>query len=279
MRIAVTGASGFIGRHVVAALLRHQVDLVLAVRDRSRLTTVADVEIVELDITNPSSEAMSRLGKSDLLIHLAWDGLPNYKSAFHFETELPRQYKFLKGLINAGLGSLMVAGSCAEYGMQSGPLAEDLPALPVNAYGFAKDALRRELMFLRETQPFALNWARLFYMYGEGQSASSLRPQLEAAVMRGDAVFNMSGGEQLRDYLSVGEVARQLVALAMAGGDNGVVNICAGQPTSIRRLVEGWIAEHGWNISLNLGHYPYADYESMAFWGDRRRFDAITRNP
>jgi dTDP-6-deoxy-L-talose 4-dehydrogenase (NAD+) len=42
--------------------------------------------------------------------------------------------------------------------------------------------------------------------------------------------------------------------------------------------VEGWIAENGWEIALNLGHYPYPDYEPMAFWGDRDRLDAILNN-
>jgi nucleoside-diphosphate-sugar epimerase len=275
MRIAVTGASGFIGRHIVAELVQHPVDVVLAGRDRARLPRAINAEIVELDIANSGADVLDRLGHPDLVIHLAWGGLPNYGSAAHFETELPRQYRFLKGLAESGLKALLVTGTCAEYGMQSGPLSEHMPALPVNAYGFAKEALRRQLLFLRETQPFALTWARLFYMYGQGQPGSSLLPQLEAAVRRGDTVFNMSGGEQLRDYLPVSDVARNITKLALTGGDHGIVNVCDGQPTSVRRLVETWISKHGWEIALNLGHYPYSDYEPMAFWGDRRRLDSI----
>ena len=83
----------------------------------------------------------------------------------------------------------------------------------------------------------------------------------------------MSGGEQLRDYLPVEEVARHLVSLALDAGGHGVVNVCSGTPISIRSLVEGWIAQNGWSIGLNRGHYPYLDYEPMAFWGDRRKLD------
>jgi dTDP-6-deoxy-L-talose 4-dehydrogenase (NAD+) len=77
----------------------------------------------------------------------------------------------------------------------------------------------------------------------------------------------MSGGEQMRDYLPVTEVARAIVSLAMKESDIGIVNVCSGRPVSVRRLVEGWISENGWNIELNLGRYPYPDYEPMAFWG------------
>jgi dTDP-6-deoxy-L-talose 4-dehydrogenase (NAD+) len=84
----------------------------------------------------------------------------------------------------------------------------------------------------------------------------------------------MSGGEQLRDYLPVVEVARLLVSLALNGRDNGIINICSGEPISVRRLVESWIAANGWSIELNLGHYPYPTFEPMAFWGDRRKLAA-----
>ena len=50
-------------------------------------------------------------------------------------------------------------------------------------------------------------------MYGQGQSSTSLFTKLKEAIVRGDKVFNMSGGEQLRDYLPVGEIARQIVRL------------------------------------------------------------------
>jgi len=112
-------------------------------------------------------------------------------------------------------------------------------------------------------------------MYGQGQSNTSLFTKLKEAVVRGDKVFNMSGGEQLRDYLPVGEIARQIVRLAMLKRDIGVVNICSGEPVSVRKLVERWLHENNWKIELNLGHYPYPDYEPMAFWGDSSRIDSI----
>jgi dTDP-6-deoxy-L-talose 4-dehydrogenase (NAD+) len=83
----------------------------------------------------------------------------------------------------------------------------------------------------------------------------------------------MSGGEQLRDYLPVQQVAKYLVALAMTKKDHGIVNVCAGKPISVRKLVENWIKENGWSIDINLEYYPYPDYEPMAFWGDRQRLE------
>lgn len=270
MKIAVTGASGFIGRHVLAALLEHDVEIIAVTRNVNRLNGLPEsVCVVEMDITQPSSASYKQMGSPDGLIHLAWGGLPNYKSLHHFEIELPAQYNFLKELIEAGLPSLVVTGTCFEYGMQSGALGVDKMAAPNNPYGFAKDALRRQLEFFRSYKQFDFTWARLFYMYGEGQSSSSLYSKLKDAVLRGDRIFNMSGGEQLRDYLPVKEVANQIAQLAITKRGTGTVNICSGTPISVRKLVEHWIEENNWEIELNLGYYPYPDYEPMAFWGGR----------
>jgi nucleoside-diphosphate-sugar epimerase len=279
MKIAVTGASGFIGRHVLKDLLWHKVEVVAVTRDAARLAGLSEaVRIVEMDIERPPSDCFEQMGCPEVLIHLAWEGLPNYKSLHHFETELPRQFRFLKAVVQAGLPSLLVAGTCFEYGLQSGQLSEELATQPGNPYGYAKDALRQQLEFLKSVKPFNLTWARLFYVYGDGQSEGSLYSQLMDAVSRGEGVFNMSGGEQLRDYLPVAEMARLISVLARCQCDRGVINVCSGKPISVRRLVEEWLAEKGWCIDLNLGHYPYADHEAMAFWGDRRRMDAILNN-
>ncbi len=276
MKVAVTGATGFIGRHVLSELARHNVGVVAVMRTLARTDLILpNVEIVQLDLENYPENAFDLMGKPDVLIHLAWGGLPNYRSLRHFEHELPIQYRFLSALIRSGLEGLVVAGTCFEYGMQSGELSENLPAQPSNPYGFAKDTLRRQLEYLQSVQPFAFTWARLFYLYGDGQAENSLLPQLKKAVDQGEGLFNMSGGEQLRDYLSVNEVAKNLVALAIKRADMGAVNICSGNPISVRRLVENWIKENGWKISLSFGYYPYPDYEPFAFWGNREKLNSF----
>lgn len=270
MKVAVTGATGFIGRHVLAELAAHAAEVVAIVRPTSTGTLPFPVDkVVSLDIHDAPANAFELMGCPDVLIHLAWDGLPNYKSLHHFETELPAQYGFLRDLVFSGLQNLFVTGSCFEYGMQSGPLRTDNEPKPTNPYGFAKDGLRRQLQYLQNEHAFVLTWARLFYLYGEGQSETSLFSQLRRAVEKGQGTFNMSGGEQLRDYLHVSDAAKQIVSLALNGEKSQLVNVCSGKPISVRRLVESWLQENHWEITLNLGYYPYPDYEPMAFWGAR----------
>lgn len=269
MKVVVTGASGFVGQHVLTDLLRHGLEVVAVTREANRLAGLSEaVRIMEMDISHPPTNCFEQMGRPDILIHLAWDGLPNYKSLHHFETELATQYHFLKLMLDGGLPSLLVTGTCFEYGMQSGPLVADMPTKPNNPYGYAKDALRKQLEFLKAQTQFNFTWARLFYMYGEGQPSTSLYPRLKEAVFNGDKIFNMSGGEQLRDYLPVEEIAPKIVQLALSQRDIGVINICSGKPISVRSLVEQWLNENGWEIELNLGYYPYPDYEPMAFWGN-----------
>ena len=274
MKVAVTGASGFIGRHVLAELERRLVEATVVLRPTSiDSLSRAKLAVVRMDLRNPPTNAFELMGAPDVLLHLAWGGFPNYKSQQHVEQELPAQYRFLKGLVESGLKNLLVTGTCFEYGMQSGLLREDMETQPSNPYGLAKDTLRRQLESLKSARSFALTWVRLFYLYGDGQAASSLLPQLRGAVKRGDKIFNMSGGAQLRDYLPVTEVAQCLVSLALGNRDNGIVHVCSGKPISIRSLVEGWIQENNWVIKPNLGCHPYPDYEPMAFWGERKKLD------
>lgn len=272
MQVAITGASGFVGAHLLAELACRGCRIVATSRSgQSPPGDTSPAQWVALDLHAPSATDFERLGRPEVLVHLAWSGLPNYRSLHHFETELPAQYTFLSGLVRQGLRSLVVVGTCFEYGMQSGPLEASRETRPANPYGYAKDSLRRQLQFLQSREPFRLGWARLFYLYGAGQASGSLYPLLQQAAARGNRLFPMSGGEQLRDYLPAGEVARQLANLATvaagSGAEPGIVNVCSGHPVSVRALVEGWIRERGWSIEPELGRFPYPDYEPMAFWG------------
>jgi dTDP-6-deoxy-L-talose 4-dehydrogenase (NAD+) len=272
VKIALTGATGFIGRHVLAQLKAHSAhDLVIVSRqDHVDGLKKLGYKWVKMNIEDAPADAFERIGRPDVLIHMAWGGLPNYASLHHFERELPSQYQFLNSLIRSGLKKVVVTGTCFEYGIQNGSLAEDVLTMPTNPYGFAKDALRKQLEYLQCEQKFQLVWVRMFYLYGDGQAANSLLPQLRRAVGKRDAYFNMSEGEQLRDYMPVENAAKCIASLAVSDNAPAIINVCSGKPVSVRSMVEQWLHKFGWEIKLNLGYYPYSAHEPMAFWGDCR---------
>lgn len=278
MNILVTGATGFVGRNVVAALLArgHEVTAVARKPPPAAETPWRDCKrFVSCDVYDDTIDQAALLGVPDVLVHLAWPRLHEYGELFHFERNLPAAYCFIKRMVEAGTQQVLVTGTCLEYGMQSGPLSEDAATLPENPYALAKNTLRLFLQALQSQQPYKLQWARLFYLHGPGQNPGRVLAQLDRAIDAGERRFNMSGGEQLRDYLPVQEAAQSLAALSERKDFAGVVNCCSGQPISIRSLVEQRIRQRGADIALNLGHFPYPDYEPFAFWGSRQKLDQL----
>jgi dTDP-6-deoxy-L-talose 4-dehydrogenase (NAD+) len=213
--------------------------------------------------------------RPDLIIHLAWEGLPNYRSSFHMEENLPRHYAFLKNIITNGCKDVTVTGTCFEYGMRLGKLSEDLIAHPDNPYAIAKNTLNKYLEDLRKADPFEYKWIRLFYMYGKGQHPAALFSQLDKAISDGDSEFNMSGGEQVRDFLPVESVASYIVRIATQQKVSGIINCCSGIPVKVKDLVLDYLKIKKKDIRLNLGYYKYPDYEAMEFWGDNNKLQKI----
>lgn len=275
MRVAITGASGFLGSYVLRNLQERDVDIVDVRRNAiSGATAHPRTTVVQASLADACG-AFEAMGRPELLIHLAWGGLPAYQSTRHVEEELPAQKRFLEACVKDGLTRLTVAGTCFEYGLQDGELEESAPAQPVTQYGIAKQRLHDAIASLTLDGLIDLNWARFFYLFGHGQGPGSLYTQLMNTIDEGRSVFDMSGGEQLRDFLPVTEAARLFVDVALADGGAGVVNICSGKPVSVATLVERWVTDRGARVALNKGHYPYSAYEPMAFWGSRAKLDAI----
>lgn len=275
MKILVTGTTGFVGHHVLNELLKYDHEIIAAVRDKGSVKELQNkgIKLVSLDLDNLdlTKNYFLELDKPDLLIHLAWQGLPNYKEQFHLDKNLPAHQKFLENIIQNGLNQLVVTGTCFEYGMKEGCLSEEMQSAPQNAYAIAKDELRNFLEDLKKQHSYSLKWVRLFYMYGEGQNLKSLLSQLQNALKNGEQVFNMSGGEQQRDYLPIEKVAEYIVKISVQNKIDGIINCCSGKPIKVKTLVENFLTEKNRKIELNLGYYPYPDYEPMAFWGDNTK--------
>lgn len=274
----MTGATGFVGRHLVEALLARGCQVKAVARraePANALPWVDRVEFVAADVHDDDLDVVALAEGVDALAHLAWPGLPNYQSLFHFEHNLMADYRFIKKVVEAGVPHVLVTGTCFEYGLQNGPLDEQTAPQPANPYGLAKNTLRLFLEQLQREQPFTLQWARLFYLHGVGQNPNSLLAALDRAIDAQAPVFDMSGGEQLRDYLPVETAAGYLAQLLGRREFNGVVNCSSGQPVSVRALVEARLRERGASLRLNLGHYPYPTHEPMAFWGVAERLQTL----
>ena len=283
-KILVTGATGFIGNYVITQLLQNENWQVIASSSSIKKATATEwfnrVSYIPFNLENFDDDVdyYQYFGKPDALIHLAWEGLPNYKAAFHTEENLPRHYSFLSNCITNGLKDVTVTGTCFEYGMQEGCLTENLETKPANAYAIAKNNLRKQLEQLQTDNDFYLKWVRLFYMYGAGQSPNSLFSQLDKALENKEPFFDMSGGEQERDYLPVEKVAANITEIATQNKVTGIINCCSGKPVTVKQLVLDYLQEKKQNIQLNLGHYPYTDYEPMRFWGDNKKLKTIINN-
>ena len=277
MSTLFTGATGFVGRAVLKELVKTGREITATSRT-VRSSTVDEfkgVNWVALDLNDDPSGCFERLGKPDSIIHLAWEGLPHYRELYHIERNLWTSYCFLRSMIESGVSDLTVVGTCLEYGLANGCLSESLTPKPTVPYAIAKDTLRRFLEALIRGRNISFKWIRLFYLYGDGQNPSSLFEQLRRAIANGDAIFPMTSGEQLRDYLPVEIAASYISEIACQRDHLGVINCCSGQPVSVRRLVEEAIKTGGSQLKPLFGSLPYADYEPIAFWGDNTRLTEI----
>ena len=279
-KVLVTGATGFIGNYVVRHLLNrgHHVIATSSSEQKAKIFDwYSKVQYVELDIKalDDNIDYYKYFHQPDLMMHLAWEGLPNYKASFHLEENLPRHKQLLYNLVRNGLKDLTITGTCFEYGKIEGRLSEEMECFPDNPYAIAKNELRKQLEIWQMGFPFQLKWVRLFYMYGEGQAPNSLFSQLNKALEAGLIEFNMSGGEQERDFLPVNRVVEYLVSIANQQKVTGIINCCSGKPVKVKDFIQDYLNSIGKSIKLNLGFYPYTDYEAMSFWGNNSKLKNI----
>lgn len=227
------------------------------------------------DLANAESWQSLLKCKPKTVILLSWPGLPNYNNPFHITKNLPATIELIEQLVCSGLEKIVIAGTCYEYGLQNGEMNESQNTDPVNYYAIAKDSVRRAVTYLCENSKVNLAWLRIFYPYGEGQNPNSLLPSLENAIKAREPFFSMSSGRQLRDFISVENVADKLLLLASHPTATGIYNAGTGKPQSVREILESRIKSLGSPIILRPGDIPDRLDEPLASWAGLDRWQNL----
>lgn len=270
MKLFITGGSGFLGQYVVAAALNAGHECVCLYRSGmpEALTRHRQVRWVKGGLR---SDWFDELTSVDAVIHLAAVGVSPQKATREesFQVNVIDSLLFIENAVKAGVRRVIACGSCFEYGA-AGERYEfipvDAPLEPLNAYGASKAAATVALSALARELNFALSVLRPFHFYGEGQASVNLWPALRKAALAGED-FEMTPGEQVRDYMPVEEVAAQFVLdLEEAEPTQPLIkNIGSGCPVSLRVFCEKWWSLWEANGELKIGALAYRETEVMRF--------------
>lgn len=270
-RVLVTGANGYIGRHVVQALLDKGTDVAAVDFAVDGIPDGADK--FTLNIFDPSINVWAETGSPDAVVHMAWKDGFIHNSPAHMML-LSDHCKFCDRIASSGIKTLAVMGSMHEIGYWEGAIDEHTPCNPLSQYGVAKNALRQSLMIALEDK-INLQWLRAYYIYGDDKQASSIFAKLMAAEEQGDELFPFTSGKNKFDFITVDGLAEQIAACVMQDKVNGIINCCTGEPKTLAEQVEGYIKDHNFKIKLNYGAFPDRPYDSPGVWGDNTKIKQI----
>lgn len=272
MKILVTGAAGYIGRHVVREFCDagHEV----YVLDFSYKGVDERAKRMEIPLFSGDKDIYKQCQEPDALIHMAWrDGFV-HNSHIHMD-DLSNHYVFLRNMIDGGLKYLTIMGSMHEVGYWEGAIDENTPCNPMSLYGIAKNALRQSIMLYASDKNVYLHWLRAYYIYGDDSRGSSIFAKLYQAEEEGKTEFPFTTGKNKYDFIHVDELAKMIMKASLQDKINGIINVCTGVPIPLAEKIESYIKERNMNIKLQYGKFPDRPYDSPGVWGDATKIREI----
>jgi nucleoside-diphosphate-sugar epimerase len=268
MRALLTGATGFVGRHVLDALIETGFDVVAAHRGEPGAAH-ARVQWVRADLTErESARALVDAAQATHLVHLGWRAVSGDVANARDNIDwLGHSLALTRDFVDAGGRRIIGCGSCFEYDWSGGICHEDkTPLAPATFYGAAKHALHVALAGLAKQARIECVWARIFFVYGPHEHPNRLVAAVINALSEGRPA-ETTHGRQIRDYVHVDDVARGIAALARADVQ-GAFNIASGATMTLKDIVYAIADELRCPDLVRIGAKQAPAYEPSIIVGD-----------
>jgi UDP-glucose 4-epimerase len=270
----VTGGAGFIGSHLVDALVDRGEDVVVVDdfrngREQNLDKSIGAIELVRRDVGMEDLDDL--VGEGDVVYHLAGmaDIVPSIENPYgYFMTNVTGTFRTLEAARKAGASRFVYVASSTCYGIPDVyPTPEDTPV--DTRFPYAHTKYQGELLTLHWAQVYQLPAVslRLFNVYGPRARTSGTYGAVFgvflAQKIAGEPFTVVGDGEQTRDFTYVSDIVEALIAAAESDVAGEVINIASGQPQSVNRLVE--------LLGGPVVHVPKRPGEPDCTWADISR--------
>jgi len=276
--VLVTGASGFIGRHLLDQLAGQSAHITTISRNQGEFPT--DIEQYALDIGDEQAlRDCITTCRPEYIIHLAAfkERSPAVESLYTaLETNLIGTLNIFSAAKDTkSVKSIITLGTAEEYGNNLLPFHETARESPASPYSFSKLCVTHlgELFWRLYDLPVVV--IRPTLAYGPGQGTDMFLPALITAL-RDNEPFSMTPGDQTRDFIYVGDLVEALLLAAQTPRSRGqVINIGSGKPVKLSELA-GMVGQMmGKSGLVRLGGKPYRKTEVMDYYVDLKKAEDL----
>lgn len=271
MKILVTGGAGFVGSHVVRALLAegHEVTVLDNLSTGSwDNVPVGDLHSWTMDLRGTRSRREIGFCRFDAIVHLA--GQTSEKVSlkdpyYDADENLMGTVNLLEAARQSGSPRIVMASSAAVYGdvAQSRlPLSEETPLLPRSFYGFTKMAAEHYLALYHRNYGLPYVSLRLPNVYGERQGEAGEGGVISIfarSIAQGEDIVIFGDGEQTRDFIYAGDVASGILAALRTEQVNTEYNLATRTETSLNQLVHLFAEVSGKDTEPHYGEARKGD--------------------
>lgn len=267
--ILLTGAAGFIGRHILKEAARQGSNDKWILTDLATPSNWWGLPVHTTFIEGNLCEA-TVVGKifdtwaPDVVIHMAgWIGrasTPENREAL-LRANLMSTFYLLDAIKAKGRTPplFMLPSTGLIYGDQKGPFREEYELSPLDDYSLSKLLAEQTLRTFSNHKVVRSCVIRPAVIYGEGQASDMFIPSLVRALLEGRK-FPMTAGEQKRDMLFVGDLARAILLL-LENGEEGVFNVGTGVGLPMKSVAEIASSVHDSQGLIGIGEIPYRQNE------------------